>query len=440
MVVLITIQVRLLQLLRSGVGTAYCEVAWFAKWLAFAERLQLRVGVSRSDDSQDSHDQAQILPRLVLAGRDVLPKPSACGKWQSCDIARCGAREYVSLCSIKASGLCFHLPALHLQPRYVQPGLRLEATVNMSLAFQIWHKLSTVSEQNSQHLQTRWRDMLKTCAAQIVARMTSANFTLLDALVDVSATSPVPEKQSTSLLASYLLLKPITCAAEPWLLILTDMMNCIETDGKLVLRDLVDVTAAHSRQQTREHGVASTCHPYFAHLQQMVVLLKIADILASVKQEAAGVTIAKRAVWECIHQLDMAFHKELEQDRTHLVLPTTLDRELVSNCKALLKVIVPLMPQLLQSSQSFDHGCAARCLKLLNVGMLQADTSSHAAQAIAEHTVLQGLMCSTAVSNLLSLELPFILSSCSCTKSKHVTPPANMCGHIVALLPAFATL
>ena len=183
----------------------------------------------------------------------------------------------------------------------------------MSLAFQIWHELSMVSEQDSQHLQTRWADMLKISAAQILARMTSAKFALLDALVDVSATSPVPEKQSTSPLATDLLLKPITCAAEPCLLFLNDMINCSEAGD----RDHADYTAAHSLQQTRKHEAASQCHPYIAHLQQMMTLLKFADMLASVKQEAAGVTIAKRALWDCIRQLDIAFIKSLKQDRAH---------------------------------------------------------------------------------------------------------------------------
>ena len=110
---------------------------------------------------------------------------------------------------------------------------------------------------------------------------------------------------------------------------------------------------------------------------------------------------------------------------------SSLDAELLSNYKVLLKVLVPLMRQLLQSSQSFDHRCAARCLKLLNLALLQADTSSHAAQAVAEHTFLQGLLCSTAAfcSVLISLSHSVAAVVQKTSMSRQF---ASMCGHSVS--------
>ena len=206
-----------------------------------------------------------------------------------------------------------------LQPERVGTALQLQANTDVSLAFSIWVQLRQANIQSSAELKTIWKAVLDSCIPDTIWEDCGLiQPSLLSEFVNLSPTYSMRSDQfctPDSNLPDDIAPVAKACLWLPKLL----LRHCNKPASTTVQQYISDIHDSAEQGSTLHFfkGTAGAHKPQLLKLMRGLLLLKLIDVLASIKYEAAGIHDLEDILWQLLS--DMLICNQPEA--THGVTP-----------------------------------------------------------------------------------------------------------------------
>lgn len=246
------------------------------------------------------------------------------------------------------------VPALLLQTQFAERDMELTAIVDISLAFHIWYRLSKV--QISKHTLELWTVVLQTFVPYLAEEQLNTA-TALQELAHLPAAHNMTAHDSNK------------DVANPCLQLLAFITQYGQVPPDTTLANYIKQmkVAPVSIQTTHKLDTSSKSRLYIMRLQQRILVMKFAMLLASIKQHASSVDTAIAALWIYIDQEAICDDKVLPQSSASPpsipVQEAAVETELLNSSLLLVDVLIPLARQL--STQAVAHHQFSHCIDVL---------------------------------------------------------------------------
>lgn len=230
--------------------------------------------------------------------------------------------------------------------------MELEATVEISLAFHVWYSLSSV--ETSKHTLDLWKVVLRSFVPHIAVELLDTDIAL-QAFVQLPAACTMSAGHDSN-------------TAQPCLRLLQLFMQYHHVPADSML-------AGHIKNIKRSAAVLQTSHKlktksknrlYILRLQQKVLMLKFAELLASVKQHTNSADLASAALWQYVaeelYDDDQFLPMSLDPPLSSPVQPAAVETELLNKSLLLVELLISLV-QLLSRTV---HHSLAMCITVIH--------------------------------------------------------------------------
>ena len=229
--------------------------------------------------------------------------------------------------------------------------MELTATVEISLAFHVWYSLSIV--ETSKDTLELWKVLLHSYVPHIAVKVLDTD-EALQSFVHLPAVFPMSAGANT---------------AQPCLCLLQLLLLChhVPSDNTLAGYTKQIKRTAAGLQTSHKLTTKSKNRLYVLRLQQKVLVMKLAELLASVKQRASSAELASVAMWqylaEELHDDEQILPISPNPPPNHTAQPGDVETELVYESHLLMQLLIGLMQVL--SRQASSHHSLAMCLTVI---------------------------------------------------------------------------